>query len=214
LFKDDYYLLKRYLKYYENLGIEIFYIYYNKNIDHNIINTIKKLNENNSKIYLIEWNYIYWWKYSDNIKHHYAQTMAINDSLNILKNYGKYTLYNDLDEYFILDKYINFKNLINENKDIDIFIFKNRFCKMGNELIKYEDFDEKFNISNIIYGNYWDIYREKNLIKLENINVMGIHSCFKKFNDKEINEKVVDQFYHIINFEEKHREILMSEYIR
>ena len=140
--------------------------------------------------------------------------MAINDSLNILKNYGKYTLYNDLDEYFILDKYINFKNLINENKDIDIFIFKNRFCKMGNELIKYEDFDEKFNISNIIYGNYWDIYREKNLIKLENINVMGIHSCFKKFNDKEINEKVVDQFYHIINFEEKHREILMSEYIR
>ena len=213
LFKDDYHLLKRYLKYYKNLGVNIFYIYYNKKIDHKIIENITKLNEFNLKIYLTEWNYLYWWKYDDEVKHHHAQTMAINDSLNILKNYGKYILYNDLDEYFLLDKYENFNNLISENENIDIFIFKNRFCKMGDKLIKYMDFDENFDLSKIIEGNYWDIYREKNLIKLENINVMGIHSCFKKFNNKELNEKVVDQFYHIINFEEKYREILMTEYI-
>ena len=213
LFKDDYHLLKRYLKYYKNLGVNIFYIYYNKKIDHKIIENITKLNEFNLKIYLTEWNYLYWWKYDDEVKHHHAQTMAINDSLNILKNYGKYILYNDLDEYFLLDKYENFNNLISENENTDIFIFKNRFCKMGDKLIKYIDFDEKFDLSKIIEGNYWDIYREKNLIKLENINVMGIHSCFKKFNNKELNEKVVDQFYHIINFEEKYREILMTEYI-
>jgi hypothetical protein len=214
LFKDDYFLLKRYLKYYHNLGVNIFYIYYNKIIDHKIIEIITKLNEYNLKIYLVEWNYLYWWKYEDEIKQHHAQTMAINDSLNILKNYGSYVLYNDLDEYFLLDKYKNFNDLINENRDVDIFIFKNRFCKMGDELIKYQDFDENFNLSKIIEGNYWDIYREKNLIKLENINVMGIHLCFKKFNNKEIVENVVDQFYHIINFEEKYREILMTEYIR
>jgi hypothetical protein len=150
----------------------------------------------------------------DNTKQHYAQTMAINDSLHILKNYSKYILYNDLDEYFLLGKYTDFNDLINENSDIDIFVFKNRFCKMGNDLIKYTDFNKKFNLSDIIEGNYWDLYREKNLIKCENVNVMGIHNCFKDFSEKELNEIVVDQFYHIINFEEKHREILMTEYIR
>lgn len=214
LFKDDYSLLKRYLKYYENLGVNVFYIYYNKKIDHNIIENIIKLNEYNSKIYLTEWNYMYWWKNDNNIKyHHHAQTMAVNDSLNILKNYSNYVLYNDLDEYFLLGEYNNFNNLINENNDVDIFVFKNRFCKMGEEPIKYQDFDEKFDLSKIIKGNYWDIYREKNLIKLENINVMGIHKYFKKFNNNEIIEKVVNEFYHIINFEEKNREILMMEYI-
>jgi len=220
LFKDDYELLKRYIKYYENLGVNIFYIYYNKKIDHNIIENIIKLNDNGLKIYLTEWNYIYWLKYKDltispeNTKQHYAQTMAINDALHILKNYGNYLLYNDLDEYFLLGEYNNFNSLIDNNKNIDMFIFKNRFCKMGDEPIKYKDFDQKFDLSKIIEGNYWDIYREKNLIKLKNINVMGVHSCFKKFNSIDINEKIVDQFYHIINFEEKNREILMKEYIR
>ena len=212
LFKDDYYLLNRYLKYYEDLGVNVFYIYYNNKIDYKIIDQIQKLNVNQSIIYLTEWNYIYWLKY-DNTKQHFAQTMAINDSLHILKNYSNYILYNDLDEYFLLDTYNNFNDLINKNKDIDIFVFKNRFCKMGNELIKYKDFDEKFNLSNIIEGNYWDKYREKNLIKCENINVMGVHSYFKNFSQKEMKDKVVDQFYHIINFEEKHRDILMTKYI-
>ena len=214
LFKDDYLLLKRYIKYYENLGINIFYIYYNKKIDHKIIENIIKLNDNNSKIYLTEWNYIYWWKYEDDIKHHHAQTMAINDSLNILKNYGNYILYNDFDEYFLLDTYTTFNDLIKDNQDIDIFIFKNRFCKMGDELIKYEDFDEKFDLSLIIKGNYWDKYREKNLIKSNNINVMGVHTHFENFSNIYINHKIINEFYHIINFEEKYRGLLMTEYVR
>ena len=213
LFKDDIALLKRYLKYYSELGVEIFYLYYNKKFDHNIIQTVTNLNENNYKIYLIEWDYIYMIKYGD-LKHHFAQTMAINDSLNILKNYGSYTLYNDLDEYLIIDKKLNL--IINENDSIDIFIFKNRFVKMGYELISYEDFDSKFDLKKIIKGNYWDSMREKNLIKLKNINVMGVHKYFPKFNNNNnnnnINEKVIGEFYHIINFKEKYRELLMTKY--
>jgi hypothetical protein len=213
LFKDDYLLLKRYFKYYYDLGIEIFFIYYNKKIDEEIINNIAKLNIKNVKIYLIEWDYKYWWTYGNDLSHHHSQTMAINDSFNILKNYGKYTLYNDLDEYIILDTYKNFYDIIKDNENIDIFIFKNRFCKMGHDLIKYEDFDEKFDLSQIIEGNYWDSKREKNLVKLKNINVMGVHGFFKKFNDDKILEKSISEFYHIINFKEKHREILMTQYI-
>jgi hypothetical protein len=42
LIKDDIFLLKRYFKYYHNLGIEVFFIYYNKKIDHLLIH---KLND-------------------------------------------------------------------------------------------------------------------------------------------------------------------------
>ena len=210
LFKDDIYLLKRYLKYYSELGVEIFYLYYNKKIDHSTRQKIINLNEYNCKIYLIEWDYIYMLKYGT-LKHHFAQSMAINDSLNILKNYGDYTLYNDLDEYIILDK--KFNNLIDDYNNVDIFIFKNRFCKMGCELISYQDFDSKFDLNNIIKGNYWDNMREKNLLKLENINVMGVHKYFPEFNSISVHEKIIGEFYHIINFKEKYREMLMTEYI-
>ena len=101
-FNNDYMLLKKYLKYYSNYGVDIFFLYYNKKIDNSIIDNLIKLNDNNYKIYLIEWDYSYWWFYNG-MKHHHAQTMAINDSLNILKNYCSYILYNDLDEYIKME---------------------------------------------------------------------------------------------------------------
>ena len=142
--------------------------------------------------------------------------MAINDSLHILKNYGQYTLYNDLDEYIVMNsEYSDFTHMITENKDIDIFVFKNQFCKIYNDdnLIRYEDFYEKFDLSKIILGNYWDKAREKNLIKLENINIMGVHDYFIHDINIIIKKKDISKFYHIINFEEKNREILMTEYV-
>jgi hypothetical protein len=212
LFKDDYKLLENYLSYYSKFDIEVFYLYYNDKITDNLIEYISKISKN-IKIYLIEWNYKYWWNYDKDSKHHHAQTMALNDSFNILKNYSNYVLYNDLDEYFILDNYSNFNELIKDNSTVDIFIWKNRFCKMGDELIKYKDFNINFDLSKIIKGNYWDKGREKFIVKLENINVIGVHGYFARFNNKVINEKTNGEFYHILNFEEKYRENLMWEYI-
>ena len=214
LFKDDYLLLENYIKYYEKMGIEVFFLYYNGIIEDYLIEYINKINnEVNVIIYLIEWNYIYWYYYEEKMKHHCAQIMAICDSFNILKNYSKYVLYNDLDEYFLLD-YGNFNNMITKNNDIDIFVFKNQFCKMGFENINYKDFTNLFNLTHVIEGNYWDKYREKNFIKLEHIKVMGIHYCFEKFNNEEnIKSVVISKFYHITNFIEKDRNNLMTEYI-
>jgi hypothetical protein len=103
--------------------------------------------------------------------------------------------------------------MIIENTNVDIFVFKNRFCKMSDKLIKYQDFDKLFDLNNIIEGNFWDTGREKNLIKLENINIMGVHKSFTKFSNLKIIDKYISQFYHIINFEEKYREELMTQYI-
>ena len=222
LFKEDYLLLKKYISYYSNLGVSLFFLYYNGSlsqtldsiINNEIIDFIKTLINPEIKIYLIEWDTTYWWKCESFFlkKHHHAQTMAINDSLHILKNYVQYILYNDLDEYF--SDCENFPKLIKENPDNDIFVFKNRFCKMGANLIKYNDFNKEFDFNKIILGNYWDSGREKNLIRTNNINVMGIHKCFPKFSEKNIviKEKIIGEFYHIINFEEKNREILMTSY--
>jgi hypothetical protein len=119
-------------------------------------------------------------------------------------------LYNDLDEYIILETN-NLNELITQNNNIDVYVFKNRFCKMGNQLIYYKDFDTIFDMHKIIKGNFWDKKREKNLIKLENINIMGVHYPFSVNN--EYKYKITSEFYHIINFEEKNREYLMNEYI-
>ena len=213
LFKDDYELLDQYLKYYSGIGINNFFLYYNDIIDDGFVEEIHKINNGRYNIYLLEWDYSYWWVHINNPKHHHSQTMAINDSLNILKNYSNYILYNDLDEYIKLDK-MTFQDLTNQYSDIDIFIFKCIFCKMTNEKIKYEEFQKKYNENDIILGNYWDKFREKNLIKCKNINVMGVHNYVEKFNQDD-NIKLWDNgiFYHYINFEEKYRPELMHQYI-
>jgi hypothetical protein len=221
LFKDDYKLLKQYIKYYENLGISFFYFYYNGQFNNEllieikgIINSIRNDLQTDIIVYLVQWDYQYWCNPDDKLnKHHHAQTMALNDSLNIMKNFCKYVLYNDLDEFCILKKYNNFIDMINYNNNVDIFTFKNRFCKMGNNLIKYEDLYEKFDLNHIIQGNYWDTGREKNLFKIENINVMGVHNYYEEFSPKLVMSIKVGEFYHIINFEEKERLYLMTEYI-
>ena len=221
LFKDDYKLLKQYIKYYENLGISFFYFYYNGQFNNELleeikasINSIKNELQTDIIVYMVQWDYQYWWNPDDKLnKHHHAQTMALNDSLNIMKNFCKYVLYNDLDEFFILKKYNNFIDMINYNNNVDVFTFKNRFCKMGNNLIKYDELYDKFDLNNIIQGNYWDEGREKNLFKIENINVMGVHNYYEEFSPKLVMSIKVGEFYHIINFEEKERLYLMTEYI-
>jgi len=213
LFKDDYELLNQYLKYYSNLGINNFFLYYNDIITDDFIENLDNINKGKYNIYLIEWDYTYWWVHTNNPKHHHAQTMAINDSLNILKNYCSYILYNDLDEYIKMENN-NFKDLIKQYENIDIFVFKCIFCKMGEYQIKYEDFEDNYDENKIIMGNYWDKFREKNLIKCKKINVMGVHNYVEKFNkDDTINLWENGIFYHYINFEEKYRPELMHEYI-
>jgi hypothetical protein len=211
LFKDDYELLNQYLKYYSNLGINNFFLYYNDIINDDFVEEINNINKGKYNIYLIEWNYIYWWVHTNNPKHHHAQTMAINDSLNILKNYCSYILYNDLDEYIKMEN--NFNELIKQYQNVDIFIFKCIFCKMGENKLKYEDFENNYDEKKIIFGNYWDKFREKNLIKCKKVNVMGVHNYVEKFNDDKLTLWDNGIFYHYINFEEKYRPELMHQYI-
>ena len=211
LFKDDYQLLKKYLEYYKKLNIDCFFLYYNSKINEEFINEINIINQSKYQIILIEWDYDYWYINKNKPKHHHSQTMAINDSLYILKNFCNYILYNDLDEYIKLDS--TFTDLIQKNKNIDIFQFKCMFCKMGKDLIKYRNFYFEYDENKIIKGNFWDKYREKNLIKTSNVNLMGVHNPVYEYTKSELNIIYITYFYHFINFYEKNREELMTKYI-
>lgn len=211
LFKDDYQLLKKYMEYYSNMGVDCFIFYYNDIIDEKFLNEINIINQSKYQIILIEWNYKYWWEDSQLPKHHHAQTMAMNDALYILKHFANYILFNDLDEYITND--INIKKLVETNTNIDIFVFKCQFCKMGNDIIKYSNFYFEYNEKNIIKGNFWNKYREKNLIKSNSIKIMGIHEIDNELNKKKIKIKDSGIFYHFINFFEKNRPELMYEFI-
>ena len=211
LFKDDYHLIKKYMEYYHEIGIDVFLFYYNGIIQDKLLKEINMLNQSKYQIIIIEWDFDYWWHYLSYPKHHHAQSMAINDALYILKDICDYILFNDLDEYIVLEN--DFKLLTNENKNIDVFEFKCMFCQMGIQPIKYRNFYFEFDEKNIIKGNYWDKYREKNLIKTSSVNLMGIHYSIQKFSKKELNIKNSGYFHHFVNFFEKNRPELMTQYI-
>ena len=211
LFKDDYQLLKKYLEYYNNLGVNCFYLYYNNKINEDFINEINIINQSKYEIILVEWEYEYWHMNKGKTKHHHSQTMAINDSLYTLKHFCNYILYNDLDEYIKMD--YSFDKLIEKNSNVDVFQFKCMFCKMGTDLIKYRNFYFEYDEKKVIKGNFWDKYREKNLIKTSSVNLMGVHNPVLEYSKKELVIEYVSYFYHFINFYEKNREELMTKYI-
>ena len=211
LFKNDYQLLKKYLEYYSTLGINCFFLYYNDKITDSFMDEIYIINQCKYEIILVEWDYEYWYNFNENEKHHHSQVMAINDSLYILKNFCNYILYNDLDEYIKIEN--TFNDLIDKNADIDIFEFKCLFCKMGNNLIKYRNFYFEYDEKKIIEGNFWDKFREKNLIKNKNVKLMGVHNAVTNLSDIKLNKLYVSHFYHFINYYEKNRPELMTQYV-
>jgi hypothetical protein len=160
----------------------------------------------------MEWDYEYW-RYYDNHKkkHHHAQTMAMNNALYQLKNISTYLLFVDLDEYIQCD---SIPNIVQKHskENIDIFIFHNQFCTMGHENIYYYDFYDVFDTEKIVEGNYWDKMREKLLIRTEAIYVMGVHEVYKHFSPKNLIDIHIGKFYHFVNFKEKSRDYLMTEY--
>ena len=118
LFKDDSFLLNKFINYYLKSGVDHFFLYYNGN---NIINNIES--KFLKSVTLIEWNYSY---YYNNIRGYvYAQETQMNHSL---YKYGKplsqYIIYNDLDEY-MLTKKKTIREYVLNYQNVDTFMFLN-----------------------------------------------------------------------------------------
>ena len=89
LFKDDGYLVNKFINYHESQGIEHFFIYYNNTLDN--LKAITK-----PDITYIEWAF----PYKDNNNRNITQPAQINHALyKYGKPLSKYLLLTDLDEY-------------------------------------------------------------------------------------------------------------------
>lgn len=132
LFKDDYELIDPFYKYYDEQGVEMFYLYYNGKID-NI--DIEKFNKYN--IILIEWDFYY--RDENNIFPNHAQKGQVNHAL---WKYGKdnfeYMIFCDFDEYLYVENKTLFTEII--DNDYECLGFCNIWSKSEIKNNHLEDF--------------------------------------------------------------------------
>lgn len=174
IFKDDYYLINKFIDYHENQGVEHFFIYYNGNLD-NIRPIIK------DNITYIEWVFPY--KDTNNF---FTQPSQINHALyKYGKPLSKFLLLTDLDEYTYIPN-STIKQLIIDNPMYEAYIFLNNWCdtiEIPEDINKYR---QELNNSKLPLEFYRDTYifpygkRSKYLIKTDVLNLNNIHSTIYK----------------------------------
>ena len=162
LFKDDHYLLRKFVNYYTKQGVEHFYLYYNSSTE---------LEFKNENVTMINWDYTYYYNNKQCFGH--AQAGHLNHSL---YKYGipltQYIVYNDLDEYMITNKNVSIKDIVIKYPNVDTFMFANIWADtienpidMGNY---YKDIGDDLDLPDKFYIN-------------TNTNPLGQHSkCIHK----------------------------------
>jgi hypothetical protein len=207
LFKDDAQLIPAYLKYYSELGIEHFYLYYNGT-------NIKTLNlPQYDNVTYIEWNY----PYKVNMQQyfsHCAQIGAINDFLYWGKQLCEYILYNDLDEFIYWNR--SDKTLLQFIQETNslCYGFRNRFTALVNKNVQVEaDISNYDIIKNKHFEPYDEIspfQRRSKCIVNTKIDTMGVHYMNKPIQVQNMDKTHVfdpteSAFYHIYNFKDRKR---------
>ena len=164
LFLGDYHLFEMYYQHYQMLGVEKFIMYYNGKLNDKIINLFDKPN-----VILLEWNFNYWNKGKQIFRHH-AQIGQINVAFyKYGKNFSKYFLSNDLDEYIIHD---NLPNLLNNSDAYDNILFKNTWVKGENlNHFQYLKMNNK-NLGPYVRSVY---FRAKMIHRCKKISIVNIH---------------------------------------
>ena len=185
LFKNDYNLFPIFYDFYVKQGVDHFYMYYNGIINDKIKNIF-----NYKNVTLIQWDFRYWNK---NCKYvHHAQMGQIHDALyKFGKNNYNYMIFCDLDEYlYVKDK--NIKSFIKENPKIDIFGFRNKWADTLNG-------DTPINKlpNTILVNKKTSEYRSrsKNIYKINNIHLLGIHTAYSYNDNNIINNLYMFHFY-------------------
>jgi FkbM family methyltransferase len=174
LFKDEDFLINKFIDYHENQGIEHFFIYYNGNLD-NIRPMIK------DNITYIEWVFPY--KDTNNF---FTQPSQINHALyKYGKPLSKFLLLTDLDEYIYIPN-STVRQLIVDNPNYEAYIFLNNWCdtiEIPEDINKYR---QELNNSKLPLEFYRDTYifpygkRSKYLTKTDVLNLNNIHSTIYK----------------------------------
>ena len=213
LFKDDFKLINIFYDYYIKQGVEHFYLYYNGELNEKFNEKLKgDLNGdlniffNNNNITLVEWNFKYF--NNPNCKYiHHAQLGSLNHCFyKYGKDYSKYMIFNDLDEYLHI-KNETILNTLKKN-DYDWIQFNNIWSSTLDNMVPNK-FPAKFKIDNVKHP--YPI-RAKNIYKCECVELVNIHTCL---NFNKINLKILEDLdmYHFYNWSGKTgRELRVENY--
>ena len=187
--KHDFKLFNKFYKYYCQLGVDHFFIYYNGDITDDIINTFLSKDKKN-KVTLIYWPFIY--RYNGTLP---AQSTQIN---NCLYKFGKdnyrYMLFIDLDEYIFTPG----ESLIDTLKVSNTSYLK--ICNQwANSKLDYSSkLPDTFNVDKIIST------RPKSILKTSDIKIAGIHGP-GKCHMNQLKPLVKFSMFHFSNWSGKKR---------
>jgi hypothetical protein len=187
LFKDDYKLINIWYNYYNDQGIEHYYLYYNGILTEEIKSYYNKKN-----VILLEWNYPYW---NNNIYlDHVAQVGQINHALyKYGKVYSNYMIFCDFDEFMYIPKYTLY-NFIKLYNNYDAFLFLNRWARtidniipniLPNTIFLSKEIFKPYDRSKCIYKNsaidYVQIHGLYNMIMFNSNDLYSLH--FKNWSN-------------------------------
>lgn len=161
LFKDDVALIEGWVKYHTDLGVEHFFLYYNGDKP---VETLPCLEH----VTYIEWSYPYLF---DQL--HFAQFSAMTDMIYQARNFTKYVMFSDLDEYISWrPKNVSFTDFI-MNNNFAVYGFLNNFVTVDepSKDIGTQIVTNKFaRTYEMPYGT-----RSKNIVNVHKLDGMGIH---------------------------------------
>lgn len=199
MFKDDVALVEGWVKYHTNLGVEHFFLYYNGDKPMDTLPSLKEVT-------YIKWPYPY---HID--QHHYAQFGAMTDMIYQARNFTKYVLFSDLDEYISWrPKNVSFKD----------FIMNNNFAVYG-LLNNFVTIDEPSNdvatqiLSNKFSRTYEMSYgiRSKNIVNVHKLDGMGVHKPLDNTLDDDmcVIASRTCELLHVCNVQDRRNISLSSE---
>ena len=208
LFKDDYQLLPEFIRYYANLGVETFYLYYNGRLDSIDWTFLRNLEKSRgARILLVEWDIAYWWNlsaivdkpvYDQQGYQHHAQTMAINHHIHSVRGYSAYTLFIDLDEYIFTPKAI----LDSCRAEKPRFIILQSWWAALTEIVPYNSFSVLDDKNLLVAESGEGRWRVKSMVNPDSVDLMGIHIPHVYLTG---NYRFIDGFFHFFRFAENDR---------
>ncbi len=223
-FKNDYDVCNEWMKYYKNIGVDHFYLFYNGKIEGDVYNYFSNL-KNKSWFTLIEWDYKFWlndigWeikhlqkplnrKYKYNMKHyeshdlknniHHAQILAINTSIYKYKNNTNWIGYFDLDEFILCNNLINLLSNFKVSETALVY-FANSWANIDNINRLNFTIDKLKNKiirdNNTTLNNYCNSWKNKNIINPKNIYNYQIHHI----KNIKPNTKIVNSWHYFLHF--------------
>lgn len=168
----DYHFFDLFYEYYNKIGFDHYFIYYNDVLTEDVKKVFNKKN-----VTLISWPIPYRAKstaHPGKIMH--GQGSQMQDALyRFGKDNYKYMLFCDLDEY-IFERGLSLKDILREKNPEWLKIYNQWSCMPTDKKIPPEIIPNKFSVGHIVHS------RSKNIYNPENFNLVAVHGPYKYKN--------------------------------